>query len=480
MVTSAYNTGKKRQKGSFNILPAVNLIPYNSISSTSTHQTLNIFPLILEINIFESIYQPFITGNIVIADMDNIFEKNLPILGFERLEFQIMTPGYDAIYDFQTQTGSPMHIYSITNRNATDFTTQTYVIHFCSQEMIRDKTEFVSKAVYNTHENIVSELLRNHMNSKKALMVEKTSSRHKMVLPYANPLEHIMHIAKKTQSEYHTNPGYLFFENLLGFHFRSLQSLTNLNNGAPRHSKHGVKYTHRRIDQRDNKDVDIDYQMGGIIHYEIVKQFDTLDSLDEGAYSSELVHYDQTSKKFNSKLFSYNEHFDKNPSMESNKGKKVGNFPYRDNQLLQNLPSKRYFKANTSQLFGDDNITTAPEIDIIQPKNAKISNMYNIEVEITVPGFLGVQAGDVIDVDFPSYSHRNSSSYEQDIDNRMSGLYLVANLRHSFDTTGEGTHEMILSLQKDAFKSDPPNSDTDTFTGLETTKNEGTIEILQS
>jgi hypothetical protein len=166
--------------------------------------------------------------------------------------------------------------------------------------------------------------------------------------------------------------------------------------------------------------------------------------------------------------------------MESNKGKKVGNFPYRDNQLLQNLPSKRYFKANTSQLFGDDNITTAPEIDIIQPKNAKISNMYNIEVEITVPGFLGVQAGDVIDVDFPSYSHRNSSSYEQDIDNRMSGLYLVANLRHSFDTTGEGTHEMILSLQKDAFKSDPPNSDTDTFTGLETTKNEGTIEILQS
>ena len=138
MVTSAYNSGKKREKGSFNLLPAVNLIPYNAVPGTSTHQTLNIFPLIAEINIYESIYEPFITGNLVIVDADNIFEKNIPIVGFERLEFQLMTPGIDAKYDFQTQTGSPMHIYSITNRNATDFTTQTYVIHFCSQEMIRE------------------------------------------------------------------------------------------------------------------------------------------------------------------------------------------------------------------------------------------------------------------------------------------------------------------------------------------------------
>ncbi len=479
MVTSAYNSGKKREKGSFNLLPAVNLIPYNAVPGTSTHQTLNIFPLIAEINIYESIYEPFITGNLVIVDADNIFEKNIPIVGFERLEFQLMTPGIDAKYDFQTQTGSPMHIYSITNRNASTFSSQSYVINFCSQEMIRNKTSFVSKAVYNTHENIVSMLLTQYMNSKKPLLFEKTTSRHKMVLPYAQPLDHIYHIANKTQSAYHENPGYLFFENLLGFHFRSLQSLTNLNSGAPRHSKHGIKYKHRRIDFRGNSDKNVDYQMGGIMHYEIVKQFDTIDSLDEGAYSSELVHYDQTSKKFNSKIFKYNEHFDKNPSMENNKGKRVGNFVYRDNQTMQELPSKRYFKSNTSQLFGNDNITTSPEIDITQPKNAKYSNMRNTVVEITVPGYLGIQAGDVVDVDFPTYSHRNKNTYEDDIDKRMSGLYMVASLRHTFDTTVDGKHDMILQLQKDAFKVSPPNSNTDTFTGLETTKSLGSVEIPQ-
>jgi len=219
--------------------------------------------------------------------------------------------------------------------------------------------------------------------------------------------------------------------------------------------------------------------MGGIIHYEIKKQFDTIDSLDEGAYSSELVHYDQTSKKFNSKIFKYNEHFDKNPSMENNKGKRVGNFVYKDNRTIQELPSKRYFKSNASQLFGDVNTTTAPQIDITQPKNAKYSNMRNTVVQITVPGYLGIQAGDVVDVDFPTYSHRNKNTYEENIDKRMSGLYLVTALRHTFDTTVSGTHDMILSLQKDAFKVSPPNSNTDTFTNLETSKSLGSIGIPQ-
>ena len=102
--------------------------------------------------------------------------------------------------------------------------------------MIRNKTRFVSKAVYNTHENIVSELLRNHMNSK-ALIVEKSINRHKYVLLYRCTLTHIQTLAKKTQSEYHDNPGFLFFENMLGFHFRSLQGLTNLNSGDVKQSK---------------------------------------------------------------------------------------------------------------------------------------------------------------------------------------------------------------------------------------------------
>ena len=59
---------------------------------------------------------------------------------------------------------------------------------------------------------------------------------------------------------------------------------------------------------------------------------------------------------------------------------------------------------NTSDKFGDDNITTAPEIDIVQTRNAKLSNMNNMILQIEVPGYLGVYAGCVVEVNIPDYS----------------------------------------------------------------------------
>lgn len=475
---SYYNSQKAFKPGQFTLLPVVNIIPYNDLSNTS-HRVMNIFPLVAEINIYESIYQPFMTGNVVIADTDNMFQKDMPIVGFERLEFQLMTPGVEGIYDFQTQTGFPVHIYSVTDRKADSHMAQGYVLHFCSQEMIRNKTEFVSKAVYNTHENIVSELLRNHMNSKKALIVEKSINRHKYVLPYANPLTHIQTLAKKTQSEYHDNPGFLFFENMLGFHFRSLQGLTNLNSGDVRQSKHDIKYQFRRSDRRDNGDEKVDYNYGVIKDYNIVKQFDTIDSMDEGAYASELIYHDQLTKKFNSNLFAYNEHFQNNPKMEDGQGGKIGKFIYRNNKQIQELPTKRFFKSTTSKLFTESSITQPSDVDIVQKRVSKHSNILSNEIEITVPGYLGIQTGDVIEVEFPDFAHANNSSYEDKKDDRLSGRYLITYLRHVFTRAGAGEHKMILTISKDAFNTQLPNSQSDTFTSLETDKNVGMVEAPQ-
>ena len=88
--------------------------------------------------------------------------------------------------------------------------------------------------------------LLNDLESKKALFFEKTNSKHKLILPYASPLQHINHICQKSQSIHHISGNYLFFENINGFHYRSLQSLTNKSDGEPRVNVNGFVYSPKR------------------------------------------------------------------------------------------------------------------------------------------------------------------------------------------------------------------------------------------
>ena len=53
---------------------------------------IDIQKLVVEMNIFESIYKNSITGSLVIADSINLIAK-LPIQGTERLSFKLSTPG---------------------------------------------------------------------------------------------------------------------------------------------------------------------------------------------------------------------------------------------------------------------------------------------------------------------------------------------------------------------------------------------------
>ena len=48
--------------------------------------------LIVEFNIYESMFQPFVTGNVIINDATNLL-NSLPIVGQEELELKFRTRG---------------------------------------------------------------------------------------------------------------------------------------------------------------------------------------------------------------------------------------------------------------------------------------------------------------------------------------------------------------------------------------------------
>ena len=68
------------------------------IASTGTK--LNVTKQIIELNIYQSIDAPCMTGDIVIQDSAGSAET-LPIIGQERILFTLRTPGADGIINFE-------------------------------------------------------------------------------------------------------------------------------------------------------------------------------------------------------------------------------------------------------------------------------------------------------------------------------------------------------------------------------------------
>lgn len=472
------NFRKIERAGDFNLVPIINLIPYTPDSSGSQNRpdTLNILPLVLEIKIYEDILKPFLSGVMTVADATNIFHTT-PISGFERLEFQVMTPNIENNYDFTIETGHPLHIYSIENRKQISQSAQAYNIHFCSQEMIKNRTNFVSETVHNNSENIVAKMLHQHMRSKKKLLYDTTFSRNKFVLPFANPLTHIQHISKKTQSFHHKSGRYLFFENINGFNFRSMQSLMTTNQKNPRNPIHGLVYRPSVPHLRQGGDEILTRELQIISEYEVIKQFDTLRRLNHGVFCSELVTHDMLGKTFTTKSFNYRKEFELNGKLDNNSV--LPDFPYIGEAGFEHLPSKRYFRSNTKDIFEPltqqrsegstainllsrgsttNPISTPDEDDMVQSDGSKDGLLFDdFMLRITVPGYLGVFAGAVVGVEIPKLTDAS------ELDEQLSGLYLVRSVEHILSMEGKGTHVMVLNLVKDSFRTSFPKTDANTF-----------------
>ena len=79
---------------------------------------IDIKKVVIELNLFESIYKNALTGSVVITDTQNLIAK-LEINGTERISFKLLTPGAigdRTLINASEETGHPFHVYKLTDR----------------------------------------------------------------------------------------------------------------------------------------------------------------------------------------------------------------------------------------------------------------------------------------------------------------------------------------------------------------------------
>lgn len=450
--------------GSFKI-SQLYLISYASADGSGALSRMNIRELVREINIYEHLENTTLSGNIVITDATNVLQ-NFPVTGYERLEFKLETPGLKTGYDFSVESGYPMFVYAIDKRQQVNPRTQSYIIRFCSMENIKNQQRRVSKSLSGSIDQMMINIMRNDLKSKKNIIIEETRNLHKYVFPRLKPFDAIKLIAKDAKSKSFENGGFHFYEDAVGFHFKSYESMFCIENGKPRAAKAYYTPKVKNIRNGGNRNILSDYQ--SVDDYKIISQCNTLKNLQLGTYASRMVSHDSFNKTFDEYDFNYLTDYPnhKHLEMDANGGVRDDNgilplFNFEEGNTFGNFAEGTlHFGSNTRKIHNDFEFVS-PQ-DIIQQRISQKSAISSLVIEITIPGWTGINVGQIVEFHLPKYAI-SSKSDVKDTDPYISGRYLVSGLRHQISADSK-MHRMVLELIKDSYNRAYTEEDQDLFT----------------
>jgi hypothetical protein len=292
----------------------VNLISYRSFDGAGTPRRLDIRNLITEFNIYESIEGNFLSGDMTLLDATNAIQE-LPITGFERLEFFFRTPGTTKGFDFSVKSGHPMFVYSLKNRQQANPRSQVYTLKFISLEAIRNHQTRVTKAFAGKIDQMVVDVCKQSLITKKDILVEETKGVHKFVSPRVKPLNFVEMLKKKSRALHFENSGFHFFETAMGFQFKSYEGLFCKKDGSPRDVKayYTPKIKNVMVTGDKNKEI---YDLQSVENFRILSQFDTLANTASGVFASRIITHDAFNKTFEEVDFDYNIEYEKQNHLE--------------------------------------------------------------------------------------------------------------------------------------------------------------------
>ena len=232
------------------------------------------------------------------------------------------------------------------------------------------------------------------------------------------------------------NPGadMLFFENNIGYHFSSLQTLFSQKTFAT------FFFNPKNVSISNGKK-DLNQEIFNVMKLEILDSFDTLGAVEFGTFSNRVISLDILTRKKTVTDFNYNDYLPKSKSLN---GKAVtNNYTDRHDKAIFEEPPKdleagslRLAISNTDQQ-NNSWIKNRPgsvphDISIekyLPNRVAQLSLANYNRIRVTVPGNTQVTVGVVIQFNTIRIQEISSKS-EKTLDPQLSGRYLVTAVRH--------------------------------------------------
>ena len=391
----------------------VNIIKLDLITQGGTFNLLK--DALVELNIFESIFEFCTTGYILIRDTFNLPEKG-PIVGDEKLvvSFQTSAQGGFSVYN------KTFDVFKMSERkDVNGKRSQTYVLHFASPQLDANQKVRIQRSFIDMTEDKICQIVAENQLGIADINTEGTKYERKLIVPAWRPFHLINYLCSSAIRPIGDSPtSYLFFEDQEKFNFVSTDSLMEA----------GPVFTlHNQLARISAASSHIKHNVSS---FEVIKSFDTLADSARGMYGVKMTLLDFEKKKYEFNEKTYDGHFGGTVHLEENK-------------VRVNPPSdsERFFQVAS-------NYNQQEHIDEWgQFRSMDIQQMEHFIFECEMKGDTGLLVGSVVEYDFPKMDY---TAEEGGLDEKFSGKYLVTSIRH---TLNYRQHTMKVEIRKPNLKS---------------------------
>lgn len=410
------------------------------MSIITNYGSLDVRNIFIELNIFDHILQPCMSGTIMLNEAVGLSDK-FKFDGSEYLRLDISKSEDDIRIE------KVFHIYKQSDRKSENMTSETYILYFVSDEFVYSQQQTLNNYIEGGYENVVDFVCSQKLKlDSKEYTIDKTNGVRKIVIPNLTPFETLIWCSKRALNDKNI-ANFLFFENLYRYNFLSLTTLKNNS------SLMDVYFEPKNIQN------DLGREMFGVRDYEVVSQFDYLDNISSGVYSGTFIGFDTITRVIIQQELDFKKTFTDNPmnknyteTKDKNKGGKSNVEMIGSRRVVYptalNRTETQYIKENDPQSL---NLQETPQYFLYQ-RRAILTHLFSKRIKIALPGNFSITSG----VNLNLLKHKSSEyDQEENKDRSLYGKYLVVGTRHILSNN---KHDTVVELVTDSINEEKPES----------------------
>jgi hypothetical protein len=383
---------------------------------------LNIYPQVRSFDIIESLDNYTVTAEFFIADGIELI-NTFPLGGEEKIKITLQTPSRDSIsYEF--------HVESIRGMQTNDQSNlRSYVLVCATKDFLKNGCTVFSKRYTDLkYSDALKTCLTEDLSSSISLeTIEDTKGKFDYVVNNVRPFQVVDLIKERAVSTKNKSSVFVFYQDNKGYHFQTIEKLiTDRKGGAP-----GKKFymdTANRVHFADT------INARNILKYEVISQGSSIDKVYRGAIRNEYREFDihrgtyyPKQKYINQSMFSeFEATDDKNDFNSSAYNGFAGKQP-----------------AVTRMLVKDGLRPDMQHNENVHYKRAFFERMKQASVRIRVYGDTSLRVGDVIELEIPEISGKDSPKPNK----IFSKNYIITDLKHRADQKANGDFEHYCIIQ---------------------------------
>lgn len=425
-----------------NILPSQCLIKSISIKTQNNqiiNQDNNFLEFFGSLDIYQNMFSPFLTAELVILDGASFIEK-YNISGNEDFEIEFQGYGSDEISKYKFKIVELVTSILLPNLRA-----KQVALRLVSEEFLVDSCTSISKSYNVSTNDIITDIVKTFLKSNKKMFIEESKSSPTLIIPYLSPFKALDFVKQRTVSEKYKSSSFLFFENSDGFNFATVEGIVDKESKKKIQEFFQFESVSNNIKGSSRTDSDLHHIFS---NYTVSSNFDLIATFKNGGLKNNVTQYDLTTKKYQSRLFLNQPSSGIFVDTTSNQ-----------NPLISESVFQQYSSNNSKPLlipfskYRDTNNPTSNFIFDTAAERICFASLFTQKrTYIDIPGNVLLGAGSVINLKVP---RTNALQTNKELNDMDSGLYLVTACKHSItnaDTAKYDTHLELMRIGRGVFE----------------------------